>query len=374
MPVARIISSSFEDALKMSEHLRSRFDTIEIAAPGRVGDIAADLEITLETCSVEQAMEQVAAAPDDVAVVVAPGAIAPVKEAEPVFEEQLEQHQPPVTSRDAEQSVDAIAATTEVAHSGNGHGGREYAENSVAEASTEPVHEAPREEPATQLQSPPESTFASDVPTVEYTPSVPQRTPRKRWMAGVWESMHKWSEQRAVARQMRFAERQRELDEETRKRQAALEARLRLRREEAERLAAIRAEEQERMARQDVERQGRKEIEAERLAAIAERRRRELDAQREADRQAQAETERAALARQAEQERLEREQTERVRRQEEEERARLAEIAERRHQEAEAQRQLEAQRERERQAVIAASLEQQRREEQAHRAAEMELF
>ena len=62
MPVARIISSSFEDALKFADYLRPLFDTVEIAQPGRAYKTAVDLEVNLELCTPEEAWRQVAEA------------------------------------------------------------------------------------------------------------------------------------------------------------------------------------------------------------------------------------------------------------------------------------------------------------------------
>ncbi|HKC72045.1 MAG TPA: hypothetical protein VKB60_10500, partial [Terriglobales bacterium] len=59
MPIARIISTSFEDALRFADYLRPLYDTVEIAQPGRANDTAVDLEVNLELCTPEQAWEQI---------------------------------------------------------------------------------------------------------------------------------------------------------------------------------------------------------------------------------------------------------------------------------------------------------------------------
>ena len=77
MPVARIISSSFEDALKFADYLRPLFDTVEIAQPGRVSETAVDLEVNLELCTPQQAwqeIEQLSREPES-EIFVAPGTL-----------------------------------------------------------------------------------------------------------------------------------------------------------------------------------------------------------------------------------------------------------------------------------------------------------
>lgn len=79
MPVARIISSSFEDALKFADYLRPLFDTVEIAQPGRASETPVDLEVNLEHCTPEQAWRQLAEAgtQPDTDIFIAPGTLVP---------------------------------------------------------------------------------------------------------------------------------------------------------------------------------------------------------------------------------------------------------------------------------------------------------
>src|SRR6185437_7275475 len=79
MPVARIISSNFEDALKFADYLRPLFDTVEIAQPGRASATPVDLQVNLELCTPEQAWQQVAdlAKQPDTDIFIAPGALVP---------------------------------------------------------------------------------------------------------------------------------------------------------------------------------------------------------------------------------------------------------------------------------------------------------
>jgi hypothetical protein len=58
MPVARIVSRRFQEALEFAENLRSRFDTIEIAAPDQRFSGEVDLEIRLDNCSSRAALGQ----------------------------------------------------------------------------------------------------------------------------------------------------------------------------------------------------------------------------------------------------------------------------------------------------------------------------
>jgi hypothetical protein len=59
MPVARIVARRFQDALEFAENLRSRFHTIEIAAPNQRPSGVVDLEIRLDNCSPRAALGQV---------------------------------------------------------------------------------------------------------------------------------------------------------------------------------------------------------------------------------------------------------------------------------------------------------------------------
>ncbi len=82
MPVARIISSSFEDALRFADYLRPLFDTVEIAQPGRVSETEVDLEVNLELCTPQEAWQQItelSRVPES-EIYVAPGALFPEAE------------------------------------------------------------------------------------------------------------------------------------------------------------------------------------------------------------------------------------------------------------------------------------------------------
>jgi hypothetical protein len=79
MPVARIISSSFEDALRFADYLRPLFDTVEIAQPGRISETEVDLEVNLELCTPQEAWQQItelSRVPES-EIYVAPGALFP---------------------------------------------------------------------------------------------------------------------------------------------------------------------------------------------------------------------------------------------------------------------------------------------------------
>lgn len=100
MPVARIISPSFEDALKFADYLRPVFDTVEIAQPGRASATPVDLEVNLELCTPEQAWQQVAelAQQPDADIFIAPGTLvpaAPEEKADPAVAQSVA---PPVES------------------------------------------------------------------------------------------------------------------------------------------------------------------------------------------------------------------------------------------------------------------------------------
>lgn len=77
MPVARIISSSFEDALQFADYLRPLFDTVEIAQPGRASGTAVDLEVNLELCTPQEAWRQIAELSQQAEgeIIVAPGTL-----------------------------------------------------------------------------------------------------------------------------------------------------------------------------------------------------------------------------------------------------------------------------------------------------------
>lgn len=88
MPVARIISSSFEDALEFADYLRPLFDTVEIAQPGRASETPVDLEVSLEHCTPEQAWRQLAEAgtQPDTDIFIAPGTLVPAAQEQQAFQ------------------------------------------------------------------------------------------------------------------------------------------------------------------------------------------------------------------------------------------------------------------------------------------------
>jgi hypothetical protein len=59
MPIARIVTRHFHDALEFAENLRSRFSTIEIAAPDHPSTGEVELEIRLDECTPQEALGRV---------------------------------------------------------------------------------------------------------------------------------------------------------------------------------------------------------------------------------------------------------------------------------------------------------------------------
>ncbi|HEU5334468.1 MAG TPA: hypothetical protein VFU27_00815, partial [Terriglobales bacterium] len=106
MPVARIISSSVEDALKFADYLRPLFDTVEIAQPGRASNTLVDLEVNLELCTPEQAWEQIAQAGEggEAEVFVAPGTLF----AEPGQLQESDPAEVPAAMDEAQPEVDTV--------------------------------------------------------------------------------------------------------------------------------------------------------------------------------------------------------------------------------------------------------------------------
>ena len=84
MPVARIITRSADESRELAAELRARGYSVQLVAPERVPDTAADIEITLEECTPEEALEKASSVFDaddfdakDLCVFIAPGAIGP---------------------------------------------------------------------------------------------------------------------------------------------------------------------------------------------------------------------------------------------------------------------------------------------------------
>jgi hypothetical protein len=83
MPSARIITRSAEQSHELAAKLRARGYTVEMVSPQQVPDTAADVEITLEECTPEEALIKAGLVFDvkdfdvkDLCVFIAPGAIA----------------------------------------------------------------------------------------------------------------------------------------------------------------------------------------------------------------------------------------------------------------------------------------------------------
>src|SRR5512146_3154728 len=114
MPVARIISPNFEDALKFADYLRPFFDTVEIAQPGRAYETIVDLEVNLQLCTPEQAWEQVAqlGTQPDTDIFVAPGTLVPPSEQESLNEGEDWQ------AEAVEDAFEAQSSAAEPAHAG----------------------------------------------------------------------------------------------------------------------------------------------------------------------------------------------------------------------------------------------------------------
>jgi hypothetical protein len=77
MPLARIITRSVEDSHVLAEGLRARGFDVQTRSPQEIFSEPVDLEITLEECATEDALERATHSPaiHDVCVFIAPGAI-----------------------------------------------------------------------------------------------------------------------------------------------------------------------------------------------------------------------------------------------------------------------------------------------------------
>ena len=78
MPLARIITRAVEESQDLAADLRGRGFEVEIVSPSNVPKTRADLELRLEECTPEEALIRagVLAETNDMAVFIAPGAIA----------------------------------------------------------------------------------------------------------------------------------------------------------------------------------------------------------------------------------------------------------------------------------------------------------
>ena len=192
MPVARIISSSVEDALKFADYLRPVFDTVEIAQPGRASKTAVDLEVNLELCTPEQAWKQIALAGEfaETEVFVAPGTLF------------AEAGQPPEGAGAAEIQPEAVDS----AKMGLEDANRDL-DAAVTQASA-----------AAGIADGAKGTGASgpDCATV-----APQQ--ELNWLGRWWESLRQRLAVRALLREIREMEEQRRAAEQQRQRHMALQ-------------------------------------------------------------------------------------------------------------------------------------------------------
>jgi hypothetical protein len=232
MPVARIISTSFEDALKIAEYLSARFDTVEIAEPGRSYSGAVDLLVNLEVCTREEALARVSqiAEQPDVDIYIAPGTLVPA----------------------TEQGVEQAA----------GNSGIPNLQPAVAASLPESMFAPPAERPMelaaefSEVTQPASPVGASSSPTRQVQANaeavreswiVGLRAEFRKWWAQTLQEWEQWSAQRALLREIRQDERQRaqqQKREEEERRRAAFAA-------EQERRIAL---QQERLALEEAER------------------------------------------------------------------------------------------------------------------------
>src|SRR3989442_9310265 len=74
MALARIITRFLEEAHELVESLRSRGFEVQTESPGKISPQPADLEITIEECDAEEALQRATSVQDACAFVM-PGAI-----------------------------------------------------------------------------------------------------------------------------------------------------------------------------------------------------------------------------------------------------------------------------------------------------------
>jgi hypothetical protein len=219
MPVARIISSSFEDALRFAEYLRPLFDTVEIAEPGRAYDTAVDLEVNLELCTAEEAWQQIAqlSQQPDSEIFVAPGVLFPEEQAEEQASAETSvtpEPEPPSPAlagasqefEGAGLEVDAaiVQASNAAAKAAGSNGSGTHKPHAIG---TEPEEEL-------------------------------------NWLGRVRESLRQWLAVRALLREIRQMQQEELAREQNRQRQMALQFERQRREQEARELAAARAAEQ----------------------------------------------------------------------------------------------------------------------------------
>ncbi|MGE5206834.1 MAG: hypothetical protein ACM3PW_14555 [Chlamydiota bacterium] len=215
MPVARIISSSFEDALQFADYLRPLFDTVEIAQPGRASDTAVDLEVNLELCTPQEAWRQIAelSREPNGEIFVAPGAL--FSEAEQpgalaVVTPELETG----TAKEAGQVLESVSEEVEAAIEQAG-----AAVVKAAGSNGSGTHKAP-------------SGAAAGEEEVN-------------WLGRARESLRQWLAVRALLREIRQMQQQEREQEQQRQRQMALQFERERRDREVRELAVARVTEQE---------------------------------------------------------------------------------------------------------------------------------
>lgn len=216
MPVARIISSSFEDALRFADYLRPLFDTVEIAQPGRASDTAVDLEVNLELCTPEQAWQQIAdlSRQPDSEIFVAPGALfseAGIEQRQSNEMELAPQPEPasPPPAAAPPQEFDNVGCEVDAA---------------IAQASAAAVKAAGSNGSGTHKS---------------HSELVPEH--ELNWLGRTRESLRQWLAVRALLREIRQMQQQELAGEQQRQRQMALQFERERREREAQQLAAMRA-------------------------------------------------------------------------------------------------------------------------------------
>jgi hypothetical protein len=208
MPVARIISSSFEDALQFADYLRPLFDTVEIAQPGRASDTAVDLEVNLELCTPQEAWRQIAelSREPNGEIFVAPGALFP--ETEPAAAPELE----PGPAEEAGQVLECVSEGVEAA---------------IAQASAAAVIAAGSNGSGTH-----KAGFST----------APEEG--SNWLGRARESLRQWLAIRALLREIRQMQQREREKEQQRQRQMALQFERERREREARELAVTRVAQQ----------------------------------------------------------------------------------------------------------------------------------
>ena len=207
MPVARIISTSFEDALRFADHLRLLYDTVEIAQPGRANDTTVDLEVNLELCTPEQAWEQITqlSQQPEGEIFVAPGTLFPEIAASESMVEEL----------GSEQEATAAASEVDIV--------RHEVEAAIAQASAAAVTAAGSNGSGTHKP---------------HTGAVPEE--ELNWLGRTRESLREWLAVRALLREIRQMQQEELAQEQMRQRQMALQFERERREQEARDLAAAR--------------------------------------------------------------------------------------------------------------------------------------